>query len=158
MFLTNVYDLSKDYNMMLNNDIIDCFCEEPISQEDLSDIIKNYNLEQNEITECSTKISHRERKTRSVNDDESFTQNVEVNELSDNKPYTSRNNNYYKKPNNNYLEKLNKNEIHKSDKLFNGRIRKPNLSVENNGDSKNPTNNVIKKSTKVSSNRRKTKC
>ena len=43
MFFTNVFTYSTDDNMMLYNNIIDCFEEEPIDQTILSNIIKNYN-------------------------------------------------------------------------------------------------------------------
>ena len=42
MFFTNVFTYSTDDNMMLYNNIIDCFEEEPIDQTILSNIIKNY--------------------------------------------------------------------------------------------------------------------
>lgn len=178
MFLTNVYDLSKDYNMMLNNNIIDCFEEVPISQEVIDDIIKDYNLEQNEMNECSSKINKRTKKTRTVNDDLSIPpndlDNYQDNGLSDSKPYTGLNkiNSRQLKPltpnkkwygsgqGPNYKkEKLNKNEIQNTGKLFNGRIRIPNLSVENNGNSKDTTNRNIKKTQENHSReRRNTKC
>ena len=43
MFFTNVFPCSTDDNMMLYNNIFDCFEEEPIDQTILSNIIKNYN-------------------------------------------------------------------------------------------------------------------
>jgi len=45
MFLTNVYDMSSSYNMMLNKNIIDCFEEKQVDQTILTDIINNYNIE-----------------------------------------------------------------------------------------------------------------
>ena len=62
MFLTNVYDMSSSYNMMLNKNIIDCFEVEQIDQSILTDIINNYNIEDNEI-----KSKNNESKTESKN-------------------------------------------------------------------------------------------
>ena len=50
MFLTtNVYDKSSSYNMMYNNNIIECFEVKQIEQSLLTDIINNYNIQDNEI-------------------------------------------------------------------------------------------------------------
>ena len=48
MFLTNVYDMSSSYNMMLNKNIIECFEVEQTDQSILTDIINNYNIEDDE--------------------------------------------------------------------------------------------------------------
>ena len=49
MFLTNVYysniNNNNSYNMMLNNNIIKCFEVEQIDQSILTNIIENYNIE-----------------------------------------------------------------------------------------------------------------
>ena len=62
MYLTTVYDMSNSYNMMLNKNIIDCFEVEQIDQSILTDIINNYNIEDNEI-----KSKNNESKTESKN-------------------------------------------------------------------------------------------
>ena len=61
MFLTNVYDSNinnnNSYNMMLNNNIINCFEEKQIDQSILTDIINNYNIEDDEYktnNKCKT--------------------------------------------------------------------------------------------------------
>jgi len=57
MFLTNVYDMSSSYNMMLNKQIIDCFKEKQVDQSILTDIINNYNIEDDEYktnNKCKT--------------------------------------------------------------------------------------------------------
>lgn len=67
MFLTNVYDMSSSYNMMLNKNITDCFKEEQVDQSILTDIINNYNIEDDEHktnnkckTDSKNKISSKE--------------------------------------------------------------------------------------------------
>ena len=45
MFITNIYDASNSFNMMLNKNIIDCFEEKQVDQSILTDIINNYNIE-----------------------------------------------------------------------------------------------------------------
>ena len=64
MFLTNVYDMSSSYNMMLNKNIIDCFDETTISQTTLNDIIKNYNIDQNK-TDNKININSKDNKKKS---------------------------------------------------------------------------------------------
>ena len=61
MFLTNVYysniNNNNSYNMMLNNNIINCFEEKQIDQSILTDIINNYNIEDDEYktnNKCKT--------------------------------------------------------------------------------------------------------
>lgn len=57
MFLTNVYDMSSSYNMMLNKNIIECFEVEQIDQSILTNIIDNYNIEDDEYktnNKCKT--------------------------------------------------------------------------------------------------------
>ena len=67
MFLTNVYDMSSSYNMMLNKNIIECFEVEQTDQSILTNIIDNYNIEDDEHktnNKCKTvsknKISSKE--------------------------------------------------------------------------------------------------
>jgi hypothetical protein len=48
MFITNIYDASNSFNMMLNKNIIDCFQVKQIDQSILTDIIDNYNIEDDE--------------------------------------------------------------------------------------------------------------
>jgi hypothetical protein len=153
MFLTTVYDLSKDYNMTLGKELIDCYDEVPISQEMLLQIIENYNLEQNNLSESV--------KTSTVNYISSTYQNqnhqLDEQVSSDDKTYNGRRHINSKRNNNLLLfelEKLNKNKIHDMRNINNGRIRKTNLSIENNGDSKNPTDRVIGKCTKNFGNKR----
>ena len=55
MFLTNVYDMSNNYNMMVNNNLIECFEVKQIDQSILTDIINNYNIEDNEINSKNNK-------------------------------------------------------------------------------------------------------
>ena len=55
MFLTNVYDMSNNYNMMVNKNLIECFEVNQIDQSILTDIINNYNIEDNEINSKNNK-------------------------------------------------------------------------------------------------------
>ena len=55
MFLTNVYDMSNNYNMMVNKNLIECFEVKQIDQSILTDIINNYNIEDNEINSKNNK-------------------------------------------------------------------------------------------------------
>ena len=64
MYYTTVYNLSSDYNMMLNKNIIDCFDETTISQTTLNDIIKNYNIDQNK-TDNKININSKDNKKKS---------------------------------------------------------------------------------------------
>jgi hypothetical protein len=195
MILTSVYDLSKDYNMMLNKNVIDCFEENEISQETISDIINNYNLEQNNIDGDYDKFCFQsnDNETSTVNetsstlqsihkklDDNSMSLRRSKKVLSDSTQYTGKdtkafqienkelecnkdnynkgnynkgnynkgnyNKDNYNKGNynkENCKKKLNNNEIHCNDKIVNGGIRKTNLSVKNNGNSKDSTDRIV---------------
>lgn len=55
MFLTNVYDVSNNYNMMVNKNLIECFEVKQIDQSILTDIINNYNIEDNKINSKNNK-------------------------------------------------------------------------------------------------------
>jgi hypothetical protein len=167
MFLTNVYDLSKDYNMMLDKTVIDCFEETQISQTVLAEIINEYNLEQNDINaDIDNFCSHSaDNETSLVNDTSStlhstnkkfddigMSLRISKKALPDNTQYTGKNKIVYKKgfdelknkSDNDSMKKLNNNKIHTNDKLVNGRIRKTNLSVKNNGNSKDSTNRNVR--------------
>ena len=69
MYFTTVYNLSSDYNMTINKNIIDCFDETTISQTTLNDIIKNYNIVQNKTdnkinTNCNLKDNKKKTKSK----------------------------------------------------------------------------------------------
>ena len=62
MYFTTVYNLSSDYNIIINKNIIDCFDETTISQTTLNDIIKNYNIDQNK-TDTNTNSKNNKKKS-----------------------------------------------------------------------------------------------
>ena len=163
MILTTVYDLSKDYNMMLDKNVIDCFEETQISQETIANIIDMYNLEQNDIEgDYDNFCSHSNKNdTSTVNETSSTLHSINkkfddngmslryTNKITPDKiQYTGKNSKAFqitpkKHDINNSMKKLNNNEIHSNDKLVNGRIRKTNLSVESDGNSKNSTDRIV---------------
>ena len=52
MYITTIYDIKKDYNMMLDSSLVDCFQEIEMDQEVLSDMI--------EVIECDKKLNKNE--------------------------------------------------------------------------------------------------
>lgn len=173
MFLTTVYDLSRDFNMMIDKNVVDCFEENQLSQEVLSEIINKYNLEQNDLRNDSDTYYDRDKeiecdnKTSIVNEN-SLKQsnkyyNIQMsfhsssNMIPDEIQYTGRDLiNSEKNPssskqktdflgcNQNSKEKLNKNKVLHNDKLVNGKNRKPNLSGKKDGNSTHQTNRIVR--------------
>jgi len=66
MFLTNVYDISSSYNMLSNKNIIECFEVKQIEQSLLTDIINDYNIQDNE-----NKTKNNKNNVKSKNDSSS---------------------------------------------------------------------------------------
>lgn len=150
MYVTTVYDLAKDCNMMLDKNLIDCFEEVKIDSEQLDELIENYNLEQ------QLGIINTTRETS--NDYTCDTLNNQLPEKISNKT----NNDIYSNKNN--YEKLNKNKIHNylypnnekkgknSDKI-NSRNRRNDTSIERDENCENRTNRPSVKNKKYSNDR-----
>ena len=128
MYVTTVYDLAKDCNMMLDKSLIDCFEEIKIDSEQLDELVENYNQEQ-QLVIINTTYENNE-----LNMD---------NNLDD--TLTNQQNNY---------EKLNKNKIHnylipsneKEREQHNKRTGKNDPTVKRNEHFKNRTNRTSNES------------
>ena len=86
--INNIHDLSKDYNMMLDKTIIDCFEEIPISQTVLNNIIQNYNnIEQDNNTEQDNNIKQNNNINQDNNKQYYNNTNQDYNNLSSHSMY-----------------------------------------------------------------------
>jgi len=96
MYVTTVYDLAKDCNMMLDKSLIDCFEEITIDSEELEELVENYNQEQ------QLGIINTSYQTNDININNTLEYNI-LEDTLDNTLNNHQQNNY---------EKLNKNKIH----------------------------------------------
>ncbi len=101
MYVTTVYDLAKDCNMMLDKSLIDCFEEITIDSEQLEELIENYNHEQ------QLGIINTSYQTNDLNINNTLEYNMLEYKILEDTLDNALNNHQQ----NNY-EKLNKNKIH----------------------------------------------